>query len=496
MLFNSAGFLFVFLPVTLLGFYLLADRRRDGAIAWLLAASLVFYGAWDPRFVALIVASVAANYLFGLGIERAGDPGTRRRRLVAGLVFNLGALGYFKYFNFFLDTLDALGAAAPAWPRVVLPIGISFFTFQQIAFLVDTFRGQRGEASFARYALFVTLFPHLIAGPITHHREIIPQLGQPRSDRWSDFAAGLTLLAIGLFKKTAIADTVAGPASAVFGAAAAGQAPSLLESWMAVSCYTLQIYFDFSAYSDMAVGLGRMLGVEFPVNFASPYKARSIVDFWRRWHITLSRFLRDYLYIPLGGNRMGRARQRVNLMVTMTLGGLWHGANWTFVLWGVLHGLYLLVNHAWSRSAVGRRVNGLRWWPVCAWVLTLLGVMLAWVPFRAKDLATAVSVWRGMIGLNGYAPAPGAGAAHYLTSGMTAIVLMLFVAVVALPSSNEIMRAARMGTPTRGYPASVIADGGRTWWRMGPAWAAATGALLFVAVMKLYDVSEFIYFQF
>jgi alginate O-acetyltransferase complex protein AlgI len=494
MLFNSAGFLLVFLPVTLLGFLFLVGRSREWAIGWLLAASLVFYGAWDPRFVGILIASVIANYLVGGAIEAASSPKVRRLWLAAGIAGNLGALGYFKYANFFLDTLNALGAGAPQWPQVVLPIGISFFTFQQIAYLVDTWRGEGGAPSFSRYALFVTLFPHLIAGPITHHREIIPQLGQPRRDRWSDVAAGLTLLAIGLFKKMAIADTVAVPASAIFDAAAAGHAPTPLESWMAMSCYTLQIYFDFSAYSDMAVALGRMLGIEFPINFASPYKAASIIDFWRRWHITLSRFLRDYLYIPLGGNRGGPLRQRTNLMVTMVLGGLWHGAGWTFVAWGALHGLFLLVNHAWARSPASQEAASLGSWPVIARGLTLLCVMLAWVPFRAADMATAVSIWKGLLGLNGHALSPGL--EHHLSPGMTITVLALFAAVLWLPNACEIMKTARMGTPTRGYPATVIPAAAEGAWRMRTAWAMATGGLLFVAVMKLYDVSEFIYFQF
>jgi alginate O-acetyltransferase complex protein AlgI len=495
MLFNSAGFLFVFLPVTLAGFVLLVGWRREWALWWLLAASLVFYGAWDYRFVPVIVASVIANYLVGRAIDTASAP-AKRRWLVFGLVGNLGALGYYKYTNFFLDSLTAIGAAVPQWAVVVLPIGISFFTFQQIAFLVDVYRGQGGEPSFSRYALFVTLFPHLIAGPITHHREIIPQLGQPGRDRWSDLAAGLTLFAIGLFKKMVIADTVAIPATAIFGAAAAGQPPTLLESWMAVSCYTLQIYFDFSAYSDMAVALGRMFGVEFPINFASPYKATSIIDFWRRWHITLSRFLRDYLYIPLGGNRKGRVRQRTNVMITMLLGGLWHGAGWTFVLWGALHGAYLVVNYFWAGSAIGRWANGFRHWPKVAGALTLFCVMLAWVPFRAADMATTISVWQGMFGLNGFAPDASLKTAQHLSLAMTMLVLGLFVCVVALPNSYEIMRAARLGTPTHGYPATVIAGSGSTYWRASGRWAAVTGVVLFVCIMKLYDVSEFIYFRF
>jgi D-alanyl-lipoteichoic acid acyltransferase DltB (MBOAT superfamily) len=491
MLFNSAVFLFIFLPITLGVYLLLIRRHREVAIWWLIAASLVFYGAWDYRFVFLMLASVSVNYAIGRALDVAAEPARRRALLMIGLVVNLGALGYFKYTNFFLDTLNATGLAALGWEKVILPIGISFFTFQQIAYLVDIYRRQPAEHSFSRYLLFVAIFPHLIAGPITHHREIIPQLGQPRADRWADFASGITLLAIGLFKKVVIADFFAVPSSAIFGAAAAGEAPGLFAAWIAVLCYSLQIYFDFSAYSDMAVALGRMFGINLPINFASPYKAVSIIDFWRRWHITLSRFLRDYLYIPLGGSRKGPQRQRANLMITMLLGGIWHGAGWTFLVWGGLHGVYLLINHLWTESAAARRMSGFAFWPAASRAITLFCVLSAWVPFRAADLATTLTMWRGMFGLNGIGWPK-----QYVTPTTVALAILVFAATMTLPNSIEIMKNARMGTPTHGYPATYIPEGGNGLWRMNAPWAVATAVLLFVAVMKLHDISEFIYFQF
>src|SRR5690606_19566036 len=254
--------------------------------------------------------------------------------------------------------------------------------FQQIAYLVDSYRQQGAEASFGRYALFISFFPQLIAGPIVHHSEMTPQLGRPRASRLKDLSEGLSLLTIGLVKKLMVADSMAIGANAVFGAAASGQAPNVAEAWLAALAYSLQIYFDFSAYSDMAIGLGRMFGIDLPINFASPYKARSIVDFWRRWHITLSRFLRDYLYIPLGGNRKGTGRQKVNLVLTMALGGIWHGANWTFLLWGVLHGVYLLINHQWRVTRWGKLTSASPFGRGLAHSITLLAVVVAWVPFR------------------------------------------------------------------------------------------------------------------
>ena len=406
MLFNSIIFIFGFVPLVLLGFFALARIGHRLALAWLLLASLLFYGWWNPLWLPLMVASIAFNFCVGSAL--AGQAGARRRRvwLVLGIGVNLALLLHFKYAGFLLDNLGALLGVQHAPAAQELPLGISFFTFTQIAFLVDVHQRKAADLSPLRYGLFVTYFPHLIAGPILHHRELMPQFARPDVVRFdaSRLANGMTIFTLGLFKKVVLADRFAAFANPAFGAAGT-QDLSFFACWGAALSYTLQLYFDFSGYSDMAIGLALMIGIQLPQNFHSPYKARNIADFWRRWHITLSRFLRDYLYIPLGGNRRGPVHRYRNLMLTMLLGGAWHGAGWTFIVWGGLHGVYLVLHSTWralllrhAPTALGRDGLGLR---LLAWALTFLAVVVAWVFFRAADMATALSLLRGMAGLNG-----------------------------------------------------------------------------------------------
>ena len=398
MLFSSIAFVLGFLPFVLGGFFLLGRVAGPrAALAGLLVADLVFYGWWNPRYVPLLIGSVAVNYALGQQLLRLVGTGRRRAArvwLVVGVSFNLALLAWFKYADFLLHVV----APDHSPLGIVLPLAISFFTFQQIMFLVDSARGTRPATGPLPYAAFVCFFPHLIAGPIVRPADILPQLQaaaltRPRADA---IAAGTTIFLLGLGKKLVLADTFGGFADVGFTAAAHGASLTLIEAWGAALAYTLQIYFDFSGYSDMAIGLARMMNVRFPLNFDSPYQARTITEFWQRWHMSLSRFLRDYLYIPLGGNRHGEARRAANLMLTMLLGGLWHGAAWNFVAWGGLHGVYLIVHRAWAR--VGRRVP-----EVVAQALTLLAVVVAWVPFRADGLAATRAMLRGMAGLNGLA---------------------------------------------------------------------------------------------
>ncbi len=401
MLFNSQPFLLGFLPLALGGFYLLG--RFGGttwALAWIVTASLFFYGRWNPPFVLLLAGSIASNYAAGQRILRLAEAGRRRAArvwLIGGIALNLGLLGWFKYAGFFAAGMAALAGLPAPTLDIVLPLAISFFSFQQIMFLVDSYRLERPDAGFTAYAAFIAFFPHLIAGPIVRPREILPQLTSidlavPRGD---NLAAGATIFLLGLAKKLVLADTFARFSDVGFDAAAHGATLTLFEAWYAAA-YALQIYFDFSGYSDMAIGLARMLNVRFPLNFASPYQARDIAAFWRRWHITLGSFLRDYLYIPLGGSRHGEARRHRNLMITMLLCGLWHGAAWRFVLWGGAHGAMLSLHAVWRR--LGRPLPG----PL-AHALTLLAIVLAWVPFRAETLSAAAAMLRGMAGLNGIA---------------------------------------------------------------------------------------------
>ena len=406
MLFNSYVFIFAFLPVVFFGFYAIGRYSHNLALLWLALASLFFYAWWDVRFVGLLLGSIVFNYGFGylLGQRLSKSSGSPKLLLVSAIVANMILLGYFKYANFFVENLNHLTGTALLIGEVFLPLGISFFTFTQIAFLVDAYQGKAKEYSFIHYTLFVTYFPHLIAGPVLHHKEMMPQFA--RSDTCSinleNVAVGLSVFVLGLAKKVLIADSMGDMATPIFDAVSAGGQPMLFESWLGALAYTLQLYFDFSGYSDMAIGLSLMFNVRLPMNFNSPYKATSIIEFWRRWHMTLSRFLRDYLYIPLGGSRHGKSRRYVNLMVTMVLGGLWHGAGWTFVVWGGLHGFYLMINHAWRNLKQGMGwSDGGRWSNLGAGALTFLAVVVGWVFFRSDNLATALQVLSGMSGLNG-----------------------------------------------------------------------------------------------
>ena len=378
MLFNTFQFLFVFLPICAALYYLCAKAERPVvASVSLVLSSLFFYAWWSWPYVFLLAASTAVNY--GIGYYVRGS--RHRGMLTFGIVLNLVALGYFKYTGFALQTANRFFGLHLPVPQIILPLAISFYTFTQIAFLVDAYRGEAREMNFARYCLFVFFFPHLIAGPIVHHKEIMSQFAKPDAQTWqpSNINVGLAWLTLGLFKKVIIADFCAPVANAVFNSP---HRPDMLPAWVGLLAYTMQLYFDFSGYSDMAIGLSWLFNVRLPDNFNAPYRALDIADFWRRWHMTLSRFLRDYLYIPLGGNRFGEAARYRNLMTTMVLGGLWHGANWTFVLWGAYHGALLAFCSFWSTC--GRAL------PVwLARTLTFFAVMVGWCLFRAETVDKA-----------------------------------------------------------------------------------------------------------
>src|SRR4051794_4741525 len=390
MLFNSYSFIFLFLPAVLAGYFALGRGSNLAPVVWLALASLAFYSLGNWQYVALLLASIAFNYGVGyLLIVRDFRPRLRFAVLTAGVAGDLLVLGIFKYAGFLAANFNALFTTGLV-VHILLPVGISFYTFTQIAFLVDAYRGQVARYALPHYALFVTYFPHLIAGPILHHRDMIPQFERAEAKRPDPhlILCGLIIFAIGLFKKTCLADAIQPLVGPVFGPGS----PTFDQAWIGALAYTFQLYFDFSGYSDMAIGISLMFGIFLPLNFNSPYKATSIIDFWRRWHMTLSQFLRDYLYIPLGGNRRGPVWRYVNLVITMLLGGLWHGAAWTFVAWGALHGAYLCINHAWNRF--GPEVTpGLRSAAtLLGVVLTFLSVVVAWVFFRADDIDSAVYV--------------------------------------------------------------------------------------------------------
>ncbi len=510
MLFNSYEFLFVFLPIVAGGFYLLSLRAPwRWAIAWLVFASLFFYGWWNPRYLLLIGLSIGVNYLVGrrLSLFARQQPGSGRWLLMLGIGVNLCSIAYFKYAGFLAANVAALTGIEWNLAHIVLPLAISFFTFQQITYLVDAWRGETAEYDFISYCLFVTFFPQLIAGPIVHHSEMMPQFARQRrpSEYAEDIAIGLFVFSVGLVKKAVLADGVARYASPVFADAEAGVALDMAAAWGGALAYTLQLYFDFSGYSDMAVGAARLFGIRLPLNFDSPYKSRSIVEFWRRWHMTLSRFLRDYLYIPLGGGRVRPGRRFVNVMTTMLLGGLWHGAGWTFVVWGGLHGCYLAVNQAWTRMR-------LRWLPTpprwllppgrfLAQALTLLAVIVGWVFFRASSFDGALVVLQGMAGQTGVslpeAIASRAGVEFHAGGGQRFLETWGWIAMLSLialwaPNSQEMAGIGAL-QERQMTPRWLLA---RLDWRLTPRWAVATGVLFGIGTLALPQVSEFLYFQF
>ena len=509
MLFNSYEFVFGFVPIVLIGAYFLAGRgQRRLSVAWLVGMSLFFYGWWNPAFLGLIIGSVVFNFLVGSYLARHRLARGTKLALAGGILANLGAIGYFKYAGFFVSVAGHVIGASWAVPGIVLPLAISFFTFQQIAYLVDAYRGETEEHDLLNYFLFVTFFPQLIAGPIVHHREMMPQFLRPGAARLraNRLAVGFTIFAIGLFKKVIIADGVAGYVTPVFAAADRGVALHFLEAWSGVLSYSFQIYFDFSGYSDMAVGLAQLFGIRLPINFFSPYKADSIVEFWRRWHISLSRFLRDYLYIPLGGKRAGIPIRYRNILITMLLGGLWHGAGWTFVIWGGLHGLYICVNHAWRY--VKRRL-GFPSGPLASWTglpsrfLTFLAVTVAWVFFRAETLDGALVMLEAMA-----SPGNLMTPMHdflvdrqslFTAFGPSFNFLLLFLllgAVWFLPNTYELMVRYQPAIDSYGHLSGTAALRSRFVWRMSWGWAVTIGLVAALTVFGLGNVTEFLYFRF
>jgi alginate O-acetyltransferase complex protein AlgI len=551
MLFNSYEFIFLYLPVVVAGFYALNLLNRNAAIIWLGGASLFFYGYWNWRFVPLLIGSVVFNYGMGILLMRGDNQISSRRRLfivIFAVGVNLAALAYFKYANFLVDNLNLALPHPLVISAIILPLGISFFTFTQIAFLIDTYVREAREPRFSNYLLFVTYFPHLIAGPILHHTEMMPQFERRESGSISEnIAIGLSIFVIGLFKKVVIADSVAAFAAPGFDGVHDGAVLSLLEAWSAPIAYTFQLYFDFSGYSDMAIGLSQMFGIRLPLNFDSPLRARSIIEFWQRWHMTLTRYLRLYLYTPITTKIMSwriahgygisgkdtrslsgfTAMVAVPLFYTMGLAGIWHGAGLQFLVFGLLHAAYLTVNHGWrtfrhpSRPSHAVTAKLLLLRDVS---LTFLAVVVANVFFRASSVHDAWSILRGMAGFNGFVLP--AGLTAYLGplaaplvhlgvrfepalpffngSSEVAVFALLFFIVWALPNTQQLV--ARFSpvfdnaSPDRTRDLPLVARiRSVRWlveWRPNVSSAMLVGALAAVACLNLHHVSEFLYFEF
>jgi alginate O-acetyltransferase complex protein AlgI len=491
MLFHSAVFLFAFLPVTF-AIFLAASRldRRGARWLWLVIASLVFYAYFSPPLTLLLMASMAFNYGCSRMIGAAARLARRRvaqALLIFAIATNLTILGVFKYADFAIANVNAVLGTGFGLLHLVLPLAISFYTFQQIAYLVNVSRDPAASVSPLEYLFFTTFFPHLIAGPICYSSDIVPQMHKDpgREQFWLDVQVGAVAFLIGLSKKVVLASEFQTVADAAFAQAA----PGSTTAWLGVLAYSLQIYFDFSAYSDMAIGLGLMFGIRLPLNFYSPYKAASVIEFWRCWHITLSRFLRDYVYFPLGGGRRGAGRRGTNLMIVMLLAGLWHGAGWTFVLWGAIHGAMLLVNHGWRNASRGLVVPR-----PAAVLVTFILVSLAWIPFRSADLAQATHFFAAL-----WQPLALRDVVRMLDDA--ALVAAGLAICFLLPNTYQLLEPFR---PTCTAPPANAAfgygvfDKRLAWMRFGPGWAAVLAVLAFAILRGSLDrgADRFIYFQF
>lgn len=480
MLFNSFVFIFLFLPATyLLWIILCRYKLTKCALSVLLVCSLFFYAYWNPPYIFLLIISILMNYAIQHTIYKTqlkihgGGESSSRLFLSVGIVLNLTLIGYFKYVNFFADNIAPILGLSWNNKEIFLPLGISFFTFQQIACLVDTYRGKIGQISFCKYALFISFFPQLIAGPIVKYEEIVNQFEHAinnRMTREESFQFGLCLFGAGLFKKVVIADYFSPYVALVFDAYAV---PNFSDALFAMLAYTLQIYFDFSGYSDMALGLGALFGVKLPQNFNSPYKATSVIDFWHRWHITLSNFLRDYLYIPLGGNRNGVYRRYVNLMITMLLGGLWHGAGWTFIAWGGLHGVYLVVNNLWKNTPHHFHLP-----LIINWLITFTAISTAWIFFRSASIERSSKIILAFCPAKNFITYPSLIPLKELRLFVPVMLISILICV-AMPTSTEILRQLEK----RSSHVMALCGG-----------IIFASALWFMTYTK--RISEFLYFQF
>lgn len=485
MLFNSYEFIFLFLPFTFfIYFYLNKKRLTELSKGFLVFASLFFYSWWNIVYLPLILVSMLFNYAVGKQLSKLTHTKglvSKKNLLTVGIIANLALLGYFKYSDFFIENFNGVFGTDVPLLHLALPLAISFYTFQQIAYLVDSYRAETKEYDFLNYAVFVTFFPQLIAGPIVHHAEMMPQFANVRNKvkNYRNIALGLFIFSMGLFKKVAIADTFAVWATNGFDVA---EKLEMIEAWATSLSYTFQLYFDFSGYTDMAIGIALLFNIKLPINFNSPYKALSIQDFWRRWHMTLSRFLKDYIYIPLGGNRKGETRTYINLFATFLLGGIWHGAGWTFVFWGTLHGLALMIHRAWQKL-------GMKLPTILAWFITFNFINITWVFFRAKEWDDALKVLHGMFFGSIVLPVPLANKLSFLTpygvefgnwlSGVNAdreLFLWMIAAFVTTLFFKNSMQFRNSFKPNFFY---MIAT-----------------TLFFLSIFILYRKSEFIYFNF
>jgi alginate O-acetyltransferase complex protein AlgI len=487
MLFNSYDFIFAFLPLILWAHAWALRRRGPRAAGTVLAiASLVSYGWWYAPYLLVLLASIVINFWLGVRLGDETRPDAERHRVLQlGLALNLGTLGFFKYLGWGVETVEGLLGVAIPFPEIALPIGISFYTFQQVAYLVDARRGKCREHDFVDYVLFVTFFPQLIAGPIVHHGEMLPQFREGRAPSDTDRAVGLTFFGVGLAKKVLIADFMAPYVDTAFGRAAAGQDVSSAMAWQGIFAYQFQLYFDFSGYSDMAIGLGRLFGIKLPANFDAPYRCTSMSEFWRRWHLTLSRFLREYLYIPLGGNRLGDERRRLNMFLTLFLAGVWHGAGWTFVLWAIQMSGYVYLHDHWRHRTGGLPENAIG--TAIGRTVSWLCMMFSWPLFRCETVDGAVVLLKGMV----FTGDAGIGK---LQGPIVVAFVGLTIWTQVAPTTQQWLRNYE---PVHGFkPIDGLTLSDRWSWAPTRGWAAAL-ALLFILCIPVLDRADaFLYWAF
>ena len=506
MLFNSTVFIFIFVPVVFAGYFLIARKSHQGALAWLAMASIFFYAYWSIKALPVLVISISINYWFGTLLAKQ-ELKYRQAILIIAITANLVALGYYKYIDFFienvndvrelmeLDPLDSIG--------IFLPIGISFFTFTQIAFLIDNYHGKVKERNFIQYTLFVSFFPHLLAGPLLNHRQMMPQFSMPENFviQKEKIVTGLLIFAVGLAKKVLIADTLNGYVSTFYTSLARGSGPNFLASWTACVGYTFQLYFDFSGYSDMAVGVALLFGIWLPFNFNSPLRATSIIDFWQRWHITLTKYVGDYLYTPitLQFMRLGQDLPAgfsfifslvIPTVFVFLILGFWHGANWTYVLFGGMHGLYIVTNHLWRKvfpvlSKQNRKNQSYKTLKlVAAWILTFLAVNIACVMFRSDSISTVVIVYKGMLGMNGFSLGNMLNLQEWISNLKIILLTMTsaFMVIFLMPNTISIASFSEKSFTGKGISTYVSI-------------AVLIGTIYGLLQLNLYE-SPFLYFQF
>ena len=508
MLFNSYIFVFAFLPIAFIGYQLLQRKEKHQAsLFWLTACSFFFYSWANPAYLPLLIISITANFFIGKQLSIRKKTRSGNRLLLIGILLNLFTLAYFKYTGFALANINALLNTTYHDPGIILPLAISFFTFNQITYLVDAWEGMTEEYSFNHYCLFVSFFPHLLAGPIVHHREMIPQFAQQhtKAEREKLWACGITVISFGLFKKTIFADSLSYYADQVFLGAANGNAINATDAWIGALSYNLQIYFDFSAYCDIAYGSALLFGIRLPQNFLSPYKTASIIDYWKHWHITLGRLITTYVYTPLILKTPGRisfTKAMTVTLISMTLVGLWHGAGWHYIIWGIMHGIMLIANHVWRRQSVSKHFDSSRIFHIFCIALTYLLVTLSMVMSRAPDVNTAATIYSAMFNLANFQWM------HHVHQpvisdlcrqlGFTLnsmqkilpVLLLLQCWVWVMPNLQQLMGKNDYAITQLHVSKSWLT------WKPNIYWSMITAIAFVASVLALYQTGEFIYFQF